>query len=316
MFTRHYLPGILSLCLLILSGSFVVSAQSSSAERADAGQKASEHAEKEKTDAHQSEQGEPHEAAEARTRRWLQSNELLVETPYLQERGEVEHSFSMRRTRNENWVSTFRQEWPLFSNKHQLSFSIPAQTGRNEAAQRGFGDVEVEYQYQLIGSNESRLTIAPGVGVSFPTGSLAKELGAGAPGFALSLPVGFMLTPALGLNTHLETGIFRHTRNSAQEPLHQYEFAAGQSLVWYVRPKLNALLEAKWERSVIREGENPRQHEDELFVAPGIRWAHILNNRFVIIPGISVPLGVGPSRGDRGIMFSFAVEHPFGRRRG
>ena len=86
--------------------------------------------------------------SDKRPKRWLQSNELLVETPYTQERGEVQHTFAFGRTRRENWASTFTQEWPLLSEKHQLTFSLPTQMGRNDEGGRGIGDAVVEYTYQ------------------------------------------------------------------------------------------------------------------------------------------------------------------------
>lgn len=253
--------------------------------------------------------------AEARTKRWLQSNDLLIETPYTQERGEVQHTFRFGRTRQETWTSTFEQEWPLWSEKHQLSVGVPSQLGRNDEGARGFGDVTLEYTYQLVGNNESRVTIAPKLGVSLPTGNVARELGLGAPGIELSVPVGLLWTPSFGTIANVSASFFGKTINSEGEAARHRFLEVGQGFVWYLRPRFNALLETKWERAIAREEGGTRQQKDELFVAPGIRWAHLCG-KVIIAPGISFPIGVGPSRGDRGVMFSLVIEHGFGKRRG
>lgn len=253
--------------------------------------------------------------SDARSKRWLQSNNLLVETPYTQERGEAQHTFTFGRTRHENWASTFTQEWPLLSEKHQLTFSLPMQIGRNDEGVRGVGDAAIEYTYQLIGTNESRITISPKVGFFVPTGDVAKELGIGAPGFEFSVPAGVMLSSNVGILTNVSASIFGRTKNSEGELVRHKFLEVGQSLVWYARPRFNALLEAKWERAVAIEDNGHRLRKDELFIAPGIRWAHLAGNKVAFIPGISVPLGIGPSRRDCGILFSLAIEHPFGKRR-
>ncbi len=253
--------------------------------------------------------------SEVRARRWLQSNDLLVETPYTQERGEVQHTFKFGRTRHENWASTFTQEWPILSEKHQLTFSLPAQVGRNDEGGRGVGDAVVEYTYQLLGGNESRLTISPKIGLSVPTGKASRELGSGAPGIALSVPVGLMLAPSVGIISNVSAGVFGQALNSEGEAVRRKFLEVGQSLVWYAHPRLNALLEAKWERAIAVEDNGHRLRKDELFLAPGLRWAHLVGNKIALMPGISVPIGIGASRGDRGILFSLAIEHPFGKRR-
>lgn len=255
------------------------------------------------------------QASEARPKRWLQSNDLLVETPYTQERGEVQHTFRLGRTRAETWAATFEQEWPLWSAKHQLSFTVPSQLGRNDAGARGFGDVTVEYAYQLIGNNESRVTLTPKLGVSFPTGKVAQELGIGAPGVEVSVPVGVQLTPSFGMVSNVAASTFGKAVNSEGERYRYKRLEAGHSFVWYARPRFNALLEAKWERAIAVEDAGERQRRDEFFVAPGIRWAHLWG-KAVIAPGISFPIGVGPSRRDRGVIFSLVIEHGFGKRRG
>lgn len=50
-----------------------------------------------------------------------------------------------------------------------------------------------------------------------------------------------------------------------------------------------------------------------MFVSPGVRWAHDFDSGLQIVPGIAVPLGLGPSHADRAVFFYLSFEHPFRR---
>jgi hypothetical protein len=50
-----------------------------------------------------------------------------------------------------------------------------------------------------------------------------------------------------------------------------------------------------------------------LYLNPGIRWAYNFKNGLQIVPGIAVPLGIGPSAGEKGILLYLSFEHPFRR---
>jgi hypothetical protein len=43
-----------------------------------------------------------------------------------------------------------------------------------------------------------------------------------------------------------------------------------------------------------------------------VRWAHNFTNGLQIVPGVSVPMGAGPSAGERGVIFYLSFEHPIG----
>lgn len=58
-------------------------------------------------------------------------------------------------------------------------------------------------------------------------------------------------------------------------------------------------------------GRNSTTRENGLIVNPGVRRACNFHNGLQIVPGVAVPLGVGPSRGERGVFFYLSFEHPF-----
>lgn len=248
--------------------------------------------------------------------RLLQSNEFFVDSPYLQEKGELQHTFSFTRIKHHSWAMTFTEEAPLWSDKHQLSLSIPANlTWNNAGDHRGFGDVQLEYNYGLIGSSSSRITVSPGIGLTLPTGSWKKELGAGGPAVSFNLPVGVMLGKRFGSNSAFEITYTRSAKNEDGDKADTLGYEFGQSFVWYAKPKLNFLIDAVWERSQEITGPGSKKNENEFMVSPGVRWAYVLKNGLVISPGVAVPAGVGPSRGEYGVFFYLSFEHLIGRGR-
>ncbi len=244
--------------------------------------------------------------------RFLQSNGLLVETAYHQEKGEVQHTFSFSRSSKDGWASVVSQEWPVFSEKHQVSFSLPADLlMKRQNGNRGVGDLSLEYSYFLIGNNKSRVTVSPGFGFSLPTGSVARGFGAGGPGTSVKLPISVMLTRRFASNSTVELGRVSSANNAEGDRFHLWKYEVGQSLVWFARPKFNALLETVWEKSRATNRNGFKEMESELFISPGVRWAHVFHNGLSIIPGVAVPIGVGASRGNNRIFFSLALEHRF-----
>ena len=44
-----------------------------------------------------------------------------------------------------------------------------------------------------------------------------------------------------------------------------------------------------------------------------MRWAHNLKSGLQIVPGIAVPIGIGPSSGDTGVLLYLSFEHTLWR---
>ena len=85
----------------------------------------------------------------------------------------------------------------------------------------------------------------------------------------------------------------------------------GQSVVWLAKPRLNFLLETLWTSAESVVGADKTLRSQDLYVSPGVRWAYNLKGDLQIVPGIAAPVGIGPSAGDKGIMFYLSFEHPF-----
>src|SRR5215475_8709782 len=82
----------------------------------------------------------------------IQDNSFLIEEAYNQEAGVVQHINTFTRMwKSNDWVYTFTQEWPLPMDwRHQLSYTVAGvSSGSHPAAGAGFGDVALNYRYQL-----------------------------------------------------------------------------------------------------------------------------------------------------------------------
>jgi hypothetical protein len=71
------------------------------------------------------------------------------------------------------------------------------------------------------------------------------------------------------------------------------------------------MLEGYWARVEAPDGAGGTSRDEQLLLSPGIRWAYDFANGMQIVPGVAMPLGVGPSRGGRSVFLYFSVEHPF-----
>ncbi len=245
----------------------------------------------------------------------IQDNSFLIEEAYNQEAGVVQHINTFMRLRGGDWVYTFTQELPFISQKHQLSYTLVAQkAGSAPDGGRGLGDVLLNYRYQLIGDGNAKVAVSPRFSVLLPTGSVRKGLGAGAPGVQVNLPVSVVLSRNFVTHWNAGATYTRAAKNALGEKAATTGYNLGQSLVWLARPRFNALLETAWNSSETVIGNKQKTRDNTLFINPGVRWAHNFHSVLQIVPGISVPLGVGTNKGERAIFFYLSFEHPFKKR--
>ncbi len=229
----------------------------------------------------------------------IQDNSFLVEEAYNQESGVVQHiSFFQHPTRGGDWISTFTQEWPARGLRHQLSYTM---TDTRAGRESGFGDLALNYRYQLLGDGEARVAVSPRVTVILPTGDEARGLGAGATGLQVMLPVSTVLSERVV--AHWNAGATFTPARDARS------WVAAQSVVWLVHPRFNVLAETVWTRSDARGGVR----DTSLLVSPGIRWSYDRPGRLQIVPGLAVPISLRHPR-DRSVIAYLSFEHPFARK--
>lgn len=246
----------------------------------------------------------------------IQDNSFLLEEAYNQEAGVVQHiNTFLRSMTTRQWVYTFTEEWPVPRHaRHQLSYTFAAVTADPEVCKgAGIGDIALNYRYQVLGGAESRLSFAPRISALIPTGNSRRGHGYGGTGIQINLPVSLVLTKHLVTHWNAGTTLVPSTRNALGDKAFTTAYNAGQSLVWLAHPKFNLLIETTWTgfENVIGMGRTQRSHD--FLIGPGARWAIDLAGGLQIVPGISVPMGVGSGAGEKGLFLYLSFEHPLWR---
>jgi len=242
----------------------------------------------------------------------IQDNSFLVEEAYNQEAGVVQHiSTFTRYQESKDWIYTFTQEWPVFSQKHQFSFTLPWQRLASLDGKQAFGDVALNYRYQLLGDGDAPVAFSPRFSVLLPTGDEKLGYGKGSTGYQVNLPVSFTLGSAFV--GHFNAGATRtpSAKSTLGDSATTQDVSFGQSFIWLANPRFNVMLEYVHARNQAVIGPNQTQAQTATYLSPGIRWAHNFPSGLQIVPGIAVPIGVGASRGEKAIFLYLSFEHPF-----
>lgn len=79
-------------------------------------------------------------------------------------------------------------------------------------------------------------------------------------------------------------------------------FNYGASLIYLASENFNLMLETA--------GTTNESAPETLFLNPGVRYAINFASGLQVVPGVSVPIGVGPSGGEYGALLYLSFEHP------
>ncbi len=236
----------------------------------------------------------------------IEDNSFLIEEAYNQEKGVVQFINNFYRERGGNWAYSFTNEMPIKKQQHQFSYSIPVLKVDGKTR---FGDVAVNYRYQIKGLKENaKVAIAPRFTVILPTGNYKIGTGAGAVGFQFNLPVSVKHSKKIVTHWNAGTTFTPNSRNSLGQRANTKGFNLGQSTVFLAKKTFNVFLETVWNYNENVVSRKKTEKEYSLLLNPGIRWAWNFKSGLQIVPGVSIPLGVGPSKGERGVFFYLSFE--------
>jgi len=242
----------------------------------------------------------------------IQDNSFLLEEAYNQEPGIVQHiNLFLRDLRTGEWFAAFTQEYPVTGLRHQLSYTIPYR--RFDSAGRSFdglGDIALNYRYQLVGSGETRLAAAPRLTVFLPTGDFHRGLGAGSAGVQLGFAVSAVASEDLVFHGNIGATYRPSARDTAGDKADAWGGYLGGSAIWLGLGRVNPMLEVLWTRDQIVAGPARTRIDSTLTINPGVRWALDSRSGLQVVPGLSFPIGIGPSAGSYGILLYLSFEHP------
>jgi hypothetical protein len=237
----------------------------------------------------------------------IQDNSFLIEEAYNQEPGVVQHITTLQR-QGRSWFYNFTQEWPLNSQNHQFSYSLPYTWLRSEDQRsHGLGDISLHYRYQARYETNNSPAFAPRLSLIVPTGSRTKGLGDGSFGVEALLPFSKIVSDRVTL--HANAGITHLFNVEGHQPT---SFLLGGSAIHAVTRDFNFMLEAlgEWKQSVNAIQELER--EFTFTISPGARYAINLPDNAQLVVGLATPVGF--TRGntpDYGAFLYLSFEHSF-----
>lgn len=182
----------------------------------------------------------------------ISDNSFLIEEAYNQEPGVVQHIFNAlynNDSRRRGWTFNFTQEWPIFSQDHQFSYTIPSYHLVDDGdRQVGIGDVLLNYRYRALEEGPIRPAFAPRFSLILPTGSRRRGTGNGVVGYQWNLPFSKKVASRLALHANLGLTYLPHVRvplnNDQLSPKRSLvSYNLGGSVIFAVLPRLNLLLE-------------------------------------------------------------------------
>ena len=237
----------------------------------------------------------------------VQDNSCIVEEAYNQEPGVVQHIGCLRR-QGRDWFLNFTQEWPIGSQAHQLSYTLPYTWLRGDAHRtQGLGDVLLNYRYQAVYETATLPAFAPRLSVILPTGSADKGTGNGSYGYQALLPVSKIVSERLTL--HANAGFTSFFDLKGRKPT---SYLIGGSAIYAATRDFNFMLETLHEWNETVADDRTVSRERVLTLSPGMRYAFNLSAGQLVL-GIGLPIRLTKASPDYGIMLYTSFEHGFSK---
>ncbi|HEY3306038.1 MAG TPA: transporter [Candidatus Binatia bacterium] len=248
----------------------------------------------------------------------IEDNSFLVEEAYNQEPGVIQHIFVAvysKDSQRRGWEFNFTQEWPVFSQDHQFSYSIPSFHTREEGENlRGIGDILLNYRYQALYEGERFPAFAPRFSLILPSGNRWKGTGNGVVGYQWNLPFSKKLPPLLALHANfgltylpgvrapLDAGGLSSRRSLVSPSL-------GASAILALTPRVHAMLEwvGNFDESI--DGAGKKQRDFVSMISPGFRAAVIDKEELQTVIGVALPIGVTRAAANFGVLLYLSIEH-------
>jgi hypothetical protein len=238
----------------------------------------------------------------------IQDNSFLLEEAYNQEDGVIQHiQVFQYLKKSKNWQYSFTQEWPVPKQAHQLSYVIPV-SHLHEGDNTGIGDVMLNYRYQAI--FQDKIALAPRFSLILPTGDYKKGLGTDTVGYQVNIPLSVELSDKFVTHWNMGATYTPRAKDAVGEKSNVRGVNYGASLIYLATENFNLMFEAAGTSTETAQINGVKTTESTLFLNPGVRFAINFKSGLQVVPGLSVPIGVGPSEGEYGGLLYLSFEHP------
>lgn len=247
----------------------------------------------------------------------IMDNSFLIEEAYNQESGVVQHIFTaeyyvqrLSGSNEEIWETNFTQEWPLFSQKHQLSYTVPYLFSDDGSTQTdGLGDVLLNYRYQVYYDEKTLRAFAPRASVVLPTGSKSAGFTDDTFGAQVNLP----FSAAWGDRwfTHFNAGCTFLPDAATVGENDAWHYNLGASVIYAATSDFHFLLEWVGNWNNLQAEDGGQKHEFVTLISPGVRKAFNFSNGMQIVLGAAVPVGLNRASPDIGVFLYLSIEHDF-----
>jgi hypothetical protein len=236
----------------------------------------------------------------------IADNSFLVEEAYNQERGVVQHILTAEYSKDTNargWAMSFTQEWPIFAQDHQFSYTIPFSfIHEGGGRQDGIEDVLLNYRYQALDESEAAPAFSPRFSLILPTGSRDRGKGSGVVGYEFQLPFSKALSDRVALNFNAGVNYLPHARARLE---------SGRLSPQRFNASLHLMLEwaGDFEESITDSGRAKSRFQSVL--SPGIRAAVLNGQDYQTVVGLAAPIGTNQQAQNYGVFLYFSFEHKF-----
>jgi hypothetical protein len=236
----------------------------------------------------------------------IQDNSFFVEEAYNQEPGVVQHIINVPALfapGNDEVSFIFTQEWPVFIQTHQFSYTIPYTFTESE---NGFDDIRLNYRLQALMEGERTPAFAPRFSLVTPTGDASKGFGHNRLGYEINLPFSKIVSDRVTLNFNAGGWLFPDVNDRDL-----WNYNLGGSAIYAVSRDFNLMLEAVavWEEDV--DSTKRIDRTVTALLSPGARYAFNCPNDLQIVVGAATPIGLTSDSPDWGLFFYLSFEHPF-----
>jgi hypothetical protein len=259
-------------------------------------------------------------AADERPIDVIEDNSFLIEEAYNQEPGVVQHIFTAafnNDSRRRGWSFNFTQEWPVFSQDHQFSYSVPSYHFIDGADRiYGVGDILLNYRYQALEEGDLKPALAPRFSLILPTGNRDRGTGDGVVGYQWELPVSKKIGSRFAMHANFGLTYLPRVRArlggstgplSSRHSLVSYNL--GASGIFALLPRFHLMLEwlGEFEESINDAGKRVREFQP--VISPGFRAAVVNEEKLQVVVGAAAPIGLNRKADNFGALLYLSIEH-------